>query len=77
MTTIKTILNSLEQVDRDALMAAFEEGVTHFVEYRTGRFIGVNTDAVPSLECLQQAGSWREGTIMRTPADGQIATPHS
>ena len=70
---INTILASLEQKDHEAIMAAFEERVTHYVEYQKGLWIGVNTDAVPHLTCNESAGDFRAGTINRG-TNGQAAT---
>lgn len=72
-SAIKTILDSLESQDYAAIMAAFEERVTHYVEYARGLWVGVNTDAVPHLTCNLTAGDFRAGTINRG-SNGQAAT---
>lgn len=66
--TIGQILRSIPQMDRDTLMSAFNEGLSSYVEYSPGRYLGVNTDSIPYLTCVQTAGDWREGTINRVKA---------
>lgn len=61
--TIAEILRSLNHTEHSALLSAMEEEITYYVEFTKGYFIGVNTDACPHLNCDQQAGRWRAGTI--------------
>lgn len=68
--SITQIMSKLEATDRSALLNAFEEEITYYVEYTRGSWIGVNTDACPHLNCDQQAGDWRAGTILREEANG-------
>lgn len=68
--TVSEVLKAINPVDRAAMMVAFEAGNTYYVEYAAGRFVGVNTDALPQLECEQQAGDFRLGRIIeRSTAD--------
>lgn len=63
--TIPQIMEALPRMHLDALMAAFEAGNCHYVEWTPNRFIGVNTDSTPHLSCEQTAGDWREGFIKK------------
>lgn len=58
-------MKALPQMHKDTLMSAFEEGLPSYIEYTQGRFLGVNTDAIPHLRCEATSGSWREGSIIR------------
>ena len=64
MRKIADIIRTLSELDKATLMAAFEEQIPSYIEYTAGRFIGVNTDAIPHLQCEQKAGSFREGLVI-------------
>ena len=61
--TIKHILESMRSADKAKLMYAFEFGIAQYVEYTTGRFVGVNTDRIRNLHPQTKLGDWREGII--------------
>lgn len=75
--TIKQILEKLDPTDRAALMNAFEEGTTYYVVLADNQFVGVNTDVCPHLNCEQQAGDFRSGTIIRGDQDGTAGEDES
>jgi hypothetical protein len=64
--TIKILLRFLSDDDRELLSYAFEHGLTNqFVEYRPGRFVGVNIipELMPNLVIEQTAGAYSAGAI--------------
>ena len=63
--TIREVLDSLEPPKRAQLMYAFEHDLTQFIEFESGKFIGVNTDYVKHLKSTTAAGKWRLGEIKR------------
>lgn len=63
--TISQIMKTIPSMHRDSLMAAFESGTSHYVEWSPGRFLGINTDGISHLLCEQEAGDWREGRIIK------------
>ncbi len=69
MTPIKEIFNRLTQVQKDALMAAFEEHMAYYVVYAPGLWVGVNTRGLSNLNCDQQSGEFTAGTIRETITD--------
>lgn len=62
---LKRILDSLKAEDKQAILFAFEHGLTYFVEYKPLRFLGVNTSKVAHLRPEITAGVWAEGNILR------------
>jgi len=63
--TIKEILNSLDALDKAKLMYAFEHGLSQFVEFEQGQFIGVNTDYIKRLKSETTVGVWSIGCIAK------------
>lgn len=62
--SIRDIINALSLEDRKGLMYAFEEGISSYIEYKEGLFVGVNIkDEKLSIE--KQEGQWSKGTILR------------
>lgn len=49
MKTIKETLDGLPDADRDRLLVAFNNGLSHVVRLKDGTFIGVNVDHVGGL----------------------------
>lgn len=68
MRTIKQIMASLTKNENEAIMAAFDKLEPYYLEYVTGRFIGVHTDNLDFLVAEQTAGYFREGSITRVRA---------
>lgn len=64
MTSLKKILDGLEDEDRRRLMYAFENSLSQYVELTGGKFIGVNV-STPNLEKEVEAGVWSTGTIIK------------
>jgi hypothetical protein len=63
MITIKEILDSLKASDRTALDYAFENDLPCTVEYKPGKYIGVNTEGMPNLVVEASAGKWNTGIL--------------
>lgn len=64
MGSIKEILDSLPQKDRDQLMVAFELGVAQTVSLDgDGLLLGVNTQTIDGFKVEQQAGRWAVGRV--------------
>lgn len=63
---LKDILQSLPQAHREQLMYAFENSISNqYVEYRPGKFIGVNIEG-KLFQIEQRAGVWSSGTLVRS-----------
>lgn len=65
MSNLKEILDSLRPIDRSALYYAFERELTFYVQLPGNRFIGVNTDSIPTLipDSDISRGAWRVGCV--------------
>lgn len=66
--SIKVILSQLSRQDSELLSYAMETSLTNqFVEYRPGRWVGVNIlpDLMPHLVVEKTAGHYSSGTIDR------------
>lgn len=73
MTTIKEILDTLNDEDRRLLMFAFQHELGQIVSLGDGKFVGVNVDRIQHLSIEQRAGVWASGVInedhsVRAPA---------
>jgi hypothetical protein len=69
--TIKMILSQLAREDSELLSYAMETGLTNqFVEYRPGRWVGVNIipELMPHLVVEKTAGIYAAGAILRGDA---------
>ena len=64
--TVKEILPNLKIADRDALMVAFEELRTYFIEYEEGKYIGVHMDESDGRKVEDVAGHFSSGLILGT-----------
>lgn len=63
MSTIKEILDSLKEHERQQLMYGFEHEFSQFVCLSNNKFIGVNVKNIKHLKIEQEAGNWATGTI--------------
>lgn len=60
--TIKEILASLSDEQRETLMIAFDAKDQASLEYETGKFIGVHlVMPQPNVEITERAGCWWSG----------------
>ena len=60
---IKEILDNLHPQERRRLMYAFEHDMGQFVEYKEGKFVGVNVTHIRHLTIEESAGVWAAGNI--------------
>jgi hypothetical protein len=65
MVDIKEVLNSLDKEKRLQLMMAFNDGLSDYIEYEPGYFIGVNlvSEKFPNLKITNTRGSWCIGEV--------------
>ena len=63
--TISDILKQLPKEDRTLLNYAFEHGLSQYVEYTPGKFVGVNIakENFKNLTHETVAGNWSKGEI--------------
>lgn len=69
--SIRSILAMLPQQDYELLTYAHEEGLTNqYVEYRPGRFVGVNVlpELMPHLVVEKTAGAYSAGSVLKPEA---------
>lgn len=63
MKSIREILDSLREHERQQLMYGFEHEFAQYVCLPEGKFIGVNVKGIKHLEIEQEAGVWSTGKI--------------
>jgi hypothetical protein len=63
MQSIRDILDSLREHERQQLMYGFEHEFAQYVCLPDNRFIGVNVKNIKHLEIEQEAGVWAIGKI--------------
>jgi len=63
MKTIKEILDTLKDHERQQLMYGFEHEFSQYVCLPDGKFIGVNVNSIKHLEIEQQVGAWCTGIV--------------
>ena len=63
MASIKEVLDKLPVDQKRQIMHAFDQEWSFFIEYETGKIIGVNTDNDVRVEPEQQAGAWTLGRL--------------
>lgn len=63
--SIKLILQSLSPPLREQIMYSFENEEPDFVEYETGKFLGVNIVDNQSLKVDDVSGVWSSGLILK------------
>lgn len=62
--TVREILETkLTDTQRAQLMYAFDHDIAQFVEFATGKFVGVNTQYIKHLRVEVTVGKWTTGTI--------------
>lgn len=61
--TLKEILDKLPKTDRAVLNYSFEHGISQYVQYEPGKYIGVNVQKNKQLITNQEAGQWSSGEI--------------
>lgn len=66
MISIKELLGLLNKNEQATLYYAYQHGISQFVEYTPGRFIGVHAERIPRLHIEQVRGQWSSGSIRET-----------
>lgn len=61
--TLKTMIDSLNSVDKKTLEYAAENNIAQFVKVSDNTYIGVFAERVPHLNQQQTVGVWSYGTI--------------
>lgn len=61
--SIRDILTALTPAEKATLDYAREYGISQFVRYGNGKFIGVNAERISYLSIEEKAGDWAIGTI--------------
>lgn len=64
MSSLRQILDGLEPIKREALMIAFNNGISNLVEYEQGKFIGVHINKpAANIKITEKVGLWCIGEI--------------
>ena len=63
MNILRQTLSKLSKSDRDQLLYALEQDLTHWVRLPDSKFIGVNIEHLSNLTILESSGSWAYGDI--------------
>lgn len=63
MISIKDILGTLTKNQAAILNYAAEHGISQFIEFSPGKFIGVDAERIPYLNIERTTGRWSVGSI--------------
>jgi hypothetical protein len=63
MISISAILKTLKPNERRILDYAHEHGISQYVEFSPGRFVGVDAERISYLAIERSTGRWSTGSI--------------
>lgn len=63
MISISDVIKTLSPNQKAILDYAHEHGISQFIEFSPGKFVGVDAERIPYLGINQSAGRWSIGVI--------------